>query len=85
MYIYIYREREREICAYWVLVGKPDGKRSLEKPRRRWKDNIKMDLRAVGWGMDWLDIIQDRDRWRAVVNAVMKRRVSENAGNFFSS
>jgi hypothetical protein len=55
-----------------VLVGKPEGKRPLERPRRRWEDGIKMDLREIGWvGVEWIDLGQDRDRWRAVVNAVM--------------
>jgi hypothetical protein len=62
--------------AYRILVGKPEGKRQLGRPRRRWVDNIKMDLREVGWdGMDWIDLAQDRDRWRALVNAVMNLRV----------
>jgi hypothetical protein len=62
--------------AYRVLVGKPEGRRPLGRPRRRWKDNIKMDLREVGWGgMDWIDVAHDRDRWRALVNAVMNRQV----------
>jgi hypothetical protein len=57
-------------------VGKPEGRRPLGIPRRRWKDNIKMDLREVGWkGMDWINLAQDRDRWRALVNAVMNLRV----------
>jgi hypothetical protein len=57
---------------YRILVGKPDGKRPLGRPRRR----IKMDLREVGWnGRDWIDLAQDRDRWRAHVNAVMNLRV----------
>jgi hypothetical protein len=63
---------------YRALVGKPEGKRPLERPRRRWEDNIKMDLREVGWGgggMDWINVAQDRDRWRALVNAVMNLRV----------
>ena len=61
---------------YRVLVGKPEGKGPLGKPRRRWEDNIKMDLQEVGCGsMDWIDLAQDRDRWRALVNAVMKLRV----------
>jgi hypothetical protein len=57
---------------YRVLVGKPEGKRPLERPRRRWEDGIKMDLREFGWGgVEWIHLTQDRDRWRAVVNAVM--------------
>jgi hypothetical protein len=51
-------------------LGKPGGKRPLEKPRRRWEDNIKIDVREVGWGTDWIDLAQDRDRWRVLVNAV---------------
>jgi hypothetical protein len=52
------------------------GRRPLGRPRRRWEDNIKMDLQEVGWvSMDWIDLVQDRDRWRAVVNAVMNLRV----------
>ena len=58
-----------------VLVGKPEGKRPLEGPRRRWEDNIKMDLREVGEGGDWMELAQDRDRWRALVNTVMNFRV----------
>jgi hypothetical protein len=61
---------------YRALVEKPEGRRPLGRPRRRWEDNIKMDLREVGWGgMDWINLAQDRDRWRAVVNAVMNLRV----------
>jgi hypothetical protein len=63
--------------AYTALVGKPEGRRPLGRPRHRWEDNIKMDLREVGWGgMDWINLAQDRDRWRALVNTVMKLRVS---------
>jgi hypothetical protein len=57
-------------------VGRPEGKRPLEKPRPTWVDNIKMDLRDIGWnGMDWIDLPQGRDRWRALVNTVMNLRV----------
>jgi hypothetical protein len=53
--------------AYRILVGKPEGKRPLGRPRRRWVDNIKMDLREIGWnGMDWIELAQDRDQWRAL-------------------
>jgi hypothetical protein len=59
-----------------VLVGRPEGRRPLERPRRRWEDNIKMDLQDMGRrGMDVIDMAQDRDRWRALVNAVMNLRV----------
>jgi hypothetical protein len=62
--------------AYRALVGKPEGRRPLGKPWRRWKDNIKMYLREVAWGgMDWINVAQDRDRWRALVNAIMNLRV----------
>jgi hypothetical protein len=62
--------------AYRALVGKPEGRRPLGRFRRRWEDNIKMDLQEVGWGgMDWINLAQDRDRWRALVNAVMNLRV----------
>ena len=64
-------------CVYRVLVVKPEGKRPLGRPRRRWEDNIKMDLQEVGCGgMDWIELAQNRDRWRALVNAVMKLRVT---------
>jgi len=67
-------------------VGNPEGKRAMGRPRHRWEDNIKMDLQAVGcWGMDWIRLAQDRDRWRAVVNAVMNLPVPKNAGNFLTS
>jgi hypothetical protein len=62
--------------AYRVLMGKPEERRPLGRSRRRWEDNIKMDLREVGWGgADWIDLAQDRDRWRALVNAVTNLRV----------
>jgi len=61
---------------YRVLVGKPEGKRPLGRPRRRWEDDIKMYLQEVVCrGMDWIDLAEDRDRWRALVNAVMNFRV----------
>jgi hypothetical protein len=61
--------------AYRILVGEPEGRRQLGRLRRRWEDNIKIDLQEVGWGMDWIEMAQDRDRWRAFVNAVMNLRV----------
>jgi len=62
--------------AYRVLLGKPEGKRPLGRPRRRWVDNIRMDLQEVGCGyMDWIGLAQDRDRWRTLVSAVMNLRV----------
>jgi hypothetical protein len=62
--------------AYRVLVGKPEGKRQLGKPRRRQEDNIEKDIQEVGYvGIDWIDLAQDRDMWRALVNAVMNPRV----------
>jgi hypothetical protein len=67
-------------------VGKPEGKRPLGRSRRRWEDNIKMDLQKVGRGeMDWIDMAQERDRWRALVNAVMKLRVPYHAENFLAN
>jgi hypothetical protein len=61
---------------YRFLVGKPEGKRPLETPRRRWEDGIRMDLMEIDWGVvEWIHLAQDRDRWRALVNAVMKLRV----------
>jgi hypothetical protein len=65
-----------KINAYRLLVGKPEGKRSLGIPRRRWVDNIKMDVLEIGWGgVDWIDLAQDRDKWRALVNEVKNLRV----------
>jgi hypothetical protein len=62
--------------AYRILVGRPEGRRPLGRPRRRWEDNIKMHLQEVGWdGVACVDMAQDRDRWRAVVSAVMNIRV----------
>jgi len=68
--------RERR-GVYRVLVGKPEGKRPLGGSRRRWEDNIKLDLPEVGCGdMDWIELVQNRNRWRELVNAVMNFRVS---------
>ena len=71
-----------------VVVGKPEGKRPLGRPRHRWEDNIKMDLKEVGCGsMDWIDLAdlaQNRDRWRALVNAVMNLQVPLNVGKFLT-
>jgi len=71
---------------YSVLVGKPEGRRPLGRPRRRWVDNIRMDRQGMGCGyMDWIGLAQDRDRWRTLVSAVMNLRVPWNAGNFLTS
>jgi hypothetical protein len=61
--------------AYRILVRRPEGRRPLGRFRRRWEYNIKMDIEEVGWGMDWIELAQDRDRLRALVNAVMNLRV----------
>jgi hypothetical protein len=61
---------------YRILVGKPEGRRPLGRPRRRWVDNIKIDLREIGWdGMDWIEVSEGRDQWRALVNTAMNLRV----------
>jgi hypothetical protein len=67
---------EEERNAHRILVGKPERKRPLGKPRRRWVDNIEIDLREIEWGgMDWIGLTQDTDQWRALVNTVMNLRV----------
>jgi hypothetical protein len=60
--------------AYWFMVRNSEGGTLLGKTRYKWEDNIKMDFREVGWGMNWVDLAEDRDRWRAVVNVVMNLR-----------
>jgi hypothetical protein len=68
------------------MVGKPKRKKPLGRSRSSWVDNIKMDLREIGWdGMDWIDLNQDREQWRGLVNTLMNFRVPLNAGKFFSS
>jgi hypothetical protein len=65
---------KRNACS--LLLGKPEGKKPLERPRRTWVDNIRMDLVEVGWGdVDWTDLAQDRERWRALLNSVLNLRV----------
>jgi hypothetical protein len=84
IYLYIYMMRWAGHVAYMgevrgaykILVGRPEGRRPLGRPRRRWEDSIKMDLREIGFGdVDWNHLAQDRDRWRALVNTVMNLRV----------
>jgi hypothetical protein len=70
---------------YMILVGIPEGKEPLERPKHRWGDNIKMGLQNVEWGMDWIDLAQNRDRWQDFVNAVKKLLVPSDAGNFLTS
>jgi hypothetical protein len=75
---------KRNACR--VLVGKPERKRLLGRSRRSWEDHIKMVLREIGCGgMDWIDLTQDRDQWRALVYTVMNLRVLQNVGKFLSS
>jgi hypothetical protein len=71
--------------AYRIFVGLPEGKRPLGISRRRWVDNIKMDLREIGWDdMDWIDLAQNMDQWSALVDTVMNLRVLKNAGKLLS-
>jgi hypothetical protein len=71
LYRYVLTRMGGKGGAYRILVGRPEVRRPLGRPRCRWKDDIKTDLQEVGWGMDWIELAQDRDRWRALVNAVM--------------
>jgi hypothetical protein len=71
--------------AYRFFVGKPEGKRPLGRPRRRWVDNIKRDLGEVGWSdVDWIGLAKDRNRWRALVNSVLNLQFPWNAGKLSS-
>jgi hypothetical protein len=71
---------------YRVLVGNPEGKRPLGRPRHRWEDHTEIDLQEVGCGgMDWIKLAQDTDSWRALVSAVMNFQVPYNVGNFLTS
>jgi len=73
---HVARMGEERWCVYRVLLGKPEGRRPLGRPRRRWVDNIRTDLHEVGCGyMDWIGMAQDRDRWRTLVSVVMNLRV----------
>jgi hypothetical protein len=77
----VFMEEGRSV--HKVLVGKPEGRRPLGRPRRRWEDNIKMDLEEVGRGCgNWMELAQDRDRWRALVSTVMNFRGSIKCGEF---
>jgi hypothetical protein len=65
---------KRKACR--ILLGRPERKRPLGRPRRSWEDNIRMDFRDIGWGIiDWIDLVQDRNQWRALVNTVINLRV----------
>jgi hypothetical protein len=72
--------------AYKLLVRKPNGKKPLGRPRRRWEDNIRMDLREIVWKFsDWMHLAQDRDQWQTLVYTVMNIRIPSKAGNFLTS
>jgi hypothetical protein len=76
---------EEERNAYNILVGKPGGKERLERLWCTWENNIRMDLREIGWKvLDWIHVAQDRDQWRAVVKTILILRVSSNAGKFLT-
>ena len=81
---HVARMGERRVV-YKVVVGKPEVRKPLGRTRRRWEDNIKMDLQEVGCGcMEWIELAQDRERWRALVSVVMNLRVPKNVGNFLT-
>ena len=65
---------------YRVLVGRPEGRRPLGRPRHGWEDNIKLDLQKVGWGMDWIELAQDSDRWHALVYVLMNLQIPQMRG-----
>jgi hypothetical protein len=68
---------KRNACR--ILVGKPGGKRQLGRHRHRWENSIKIDIRTIGWdGMDWIDLVQDKDHWSVLVNAVMKKMLGNS-------
>jgi hypothetical protein len=71
---------------YSILVGRPKWKRPFGRRRRRWEDNIRKDLRKIGWEVvDWIHVVQDRDQWRALLNTVTNVRIAQKAGNFLTS
>jgi hypothetical protein len=79
-------EAKKKKNVYRMLVGKPEGKKPLGRPRVRWLDNIKMDLRKIGWGdMDWIDLAHCRDHWRALMDTLMNFRVPQNVWKFLRS
>jgi hypothetical protein len=81
-----YSTNREKIDACRSLVGKPEGKRPLGKPRHIWVDNIKKVLKEEGWdGLDWIDLTQDRGQWRSLVNPIMKLRVPQNTRKFLGS
>jgi hypothetical protein len=76
IYFMNFKRMGEKMNAYRILVGKLEGKRPLGRPRHSWVGNIKMDLREIGWGgVDWIDLAQDRDQWRAVVNIIRNLQV----------
>jgi hypothetical protein len=77
---------KRNAYSYRILVGKPEGKRPLGRPGRRYMDNIKIELREIGWGgIYWIDLTENKKNWRTFLNIVMNLSVPQNAGKFLSS